>query len=121
MLQPVESPEALENERNRHKFMIQSAFAPEDQQAQLPVDQFWKSIEPHQIMDSKLRVVFQRPYGLGDETTGGGKENFDGMPSKGPSSAFNATGKSRDSGSSAMYSSVQAIQQVYWNIRNIKY
>lgn len=72
MLQPVESPETLESERSRHKFMIQSAFAPEGEQP--PVDQFWKSISSAQIMDSKLRVVFQRPYGLNDDAA---KENYE--------------------------------------------
>lgn len=38
------------------------------------MDQFWKTVDPTQIMDSKLRVIFQRPYGLTDETV---KENFD--------------------------------------------
>ncbi|KAL3093069.1 hypothetical protein niasHT_022519 [Heterodera trifolii] len=65
MLQPVESPETLESERSRHKFMIQTAFAPDDEQ--LPVDQFWKTVDPTSVMDSKLRVVFQRPFGFGDE------------------------------------------------------
>jgi len=67
MLQPVESPDTLESERNRHKFMIQTAFAPDDEQP--PVDQFWKRVDPSLIMDSKLRVMFQRPYGFGDDVS----------------------------------------------------
>uniref|UniRef100_A0A915E421 Major sperm protein n=1 Tax=Ditylenchus dipsaci TaxID=166011 RepID=A0A915E421_9BILA len=37
MLQPVEQPATLENERARHKFMIQTAFAPDEE---VPVDSF---------------------------------------------------------------------------------
>ncbi|KAF7636147.1 Major sperm protein [Meloidogyne graminicola] len=66
MLQPMESPEVLENERSRHKFMIQSAFAPDQENSgfgAMPPDQFWKEVDAAQVMDSKLRVVFQMPYG----------------------------------------------------------
>ena len=55
LLQPVDDPSILEREGAKHKFMIQSAFAPTDG---TPVDEFWKSITSADVMDSKLRVVF---------------------------------------------------------------
>jgi hypothetical protein len=55
LLQPVDDPSILEREGAKHKFMIQSAFAPNDG---TPVDEFWKSITSADVMDSKLRVVF---------------------------------------------------------------
>jgi len=82
MLQSVESPDALENERNRHKFMIQTAFAPDE--GQPPVDQFWKGVDSSLIMDSKLRVMFQRPFGFGDDSSA--KDDYEAtstfLPSK---------------------------------------
>jgi hypothetical protein len=53
MLQPVDQPATLDKDRTRHKFMIQSAFANNDD---APVDEFWKSVESVDIMDSKLKV-----------------------------------------------------------------
>ncbi|KAH7710317.1 MSP domain-containing protein VAP, partial [Aphelenchoides avenae] len=42
MLQPVDQAATLESERTRHKFMIQTAFAPD---ADTPVDTFWKTAD----------------------------------------------------------------------------
>lgn len=55
MLQPVDQPSALDKDRTRHKFMIQAAYAKNDE---IPVDEFWKSVDTSEIMDSKLKVVF---------------------------------------------------------------
>uniref|UniRef100_A0A7E4UME2 Major sperm protein n=2 Tax=Panagrellus redivivus TaxID=6233 RepID=A0A7E4UME2_PANRE len=55
LLQPVDKDAILEREGPRHKFMIQSAVATDPS---VPVDEFWKKVAPHQIMDSKLRVHF---------------------------------------------------------------
>ncbi|KAI1731716.1 MSP (Major sperm protein) domain-containing protein [Ditylenchus destructor] len=55
MLQPVDQPAALENERARHKFMIQTAYTTDES---VPVETFWKNVDQSQVMDSKLRVVF---------------------------------------------------------------
>lgn len=54
-LQPVDQPSSLERDGAKHKFMIQSAVANDDNQ---PIDDFWKQIGPANVMDSKLRVVF---------------------------------------------------------------
>uniref|UniRef100_A0A914I6N4 Major sperm protein n=1 Tax=Globodera rostochiensis TaxID=31243 RepID=A0A914I6N4_GLORO len=88
MLQPVESPETLESERSRHKFMIQTAFATTDEQPS--VEQFWKTVDSSLIMDSKLRVVFHRPFGFGDEIN---RDETDTSGAFGTS--YNKTGESK--------------------------
>lgn len=45
-------------EKNKHKFMVQTAFAPE---GEFNMDQLWKEITPEQLMDSKLKCVFDLP------------------------------------------------------------
>lgn len=56
MLQPFDYDP---NERNKHKFMVQTMFAPdgpiESQEA------LWKEAKPDQLMDSKLKCVFELP------------------------------------------------------------
>ncbi|XP_060556549.1 vesicle-associated membrane protein/synaptobrevin-binding protein-like isoform X2 [Ruditapes philippinarum] len=52
MLQPFDYDP---NEKNKHKFMVQTMFAPDgkiDNQEQL-----WKDVSPDQLMDSKLKCV----------------------------------------------------------------
>jgi vesicle-associated membrane protein-associated protein A len=56
MLQPFEYDPA---EKNNHKFMVQSLFAPTATVESL--DQLWKEAAPSQLMDSKLRCVFELP------------------------------------------------------------
>ncbi|XP_022668376.1 vesicle-associated membrane protein/synaptobrevin-binding protein-like isoform X2 [Varroa jacobsoni] len=58
MLQPFEYDP---NERNKHKFMVQSMIAPE---GPINHDIIWKDAPKEQLMDSKLRCVFELP---GDE------------------------------------------------------
>lgn len=55
MLQPIENDS--QTERNRHKFMVQSVVATDDSHP----DSVWLDAEPEEIMDSKLRCVFQMP------------------------------------------------------------
>ncbi|KAI6227469.1 Major sperm protein [Aphelenchoides fujianensis] len=71
MLQPVDQPSTLEKDRTRHKFMIQSAIASTDD---TPVDEFWKTVNPSDVMDSKLKVVFTN---LGSAENGGGGAQSD--------------------------------------------
>ncbi|ENN75551.1 vesicle-associated membrane protein-associated protein B [Dendroctonus ponderosae] len=47
------------NEKNKHKFMVQTVFAPETGDANL--ETLWKEISPEQLMDSKLKCVFEMP------------------------------------------------------------
>jgi len=46
------------NEKNKHKFMVQSLVAPD---GEIQFDQLWKDVTPDQLMDSKLRCVFDMP------------------------------------------------------------
>ncbi|XP_013189147.1 vesicle-associated membrane protein-associated protein B/C isoform X3 [Amyelois transitella] len=48
------------NEKNKHKFMVQSVIAPE---GKTNIDQVWKEISPDQLMDYKLKCVFETPRG----------------------------------------------------------
>lgn len=54
MLQPMEDETA--NERVRHKFMVQSTILHQDTKN---LDSVWQKLSPDQIMDSKLRCVFE--------------------------------------------------------------
>lgn len=45
-------------EKNKHKFMVQTVFAPE---GDINIDQLWKEITSDQLMDSKLKCVFEIP------------------------------------------------------------
>ncbi|XP_046977622.1 vesicle-associated membrane protein-associated protein B isoform X3 [Vanessa cardui] len=48
------------NEKHKHKFMVQSVIAPE---GKTNIDQVWKEISPDQLMDYKLKCVFDTPRG----------------------------------------------------------
>uniref|UniRef100_A0A0N4ZNC5 Major sperm protein n=1 Tax=Parastrongyloides trichosuri TaxID=131310 RepID=A0A0N4ZNC5_PARTI len=54
MLQPLENTSTLEQDKAKHKFMIQSAYASENEN----LSNFWKSTSTDNIMDSKLKVKF---------------------------------------------------------------
>jgi len=47
------------NEKNKHKFMVQSLVAPDG--GEINSEQLWKDVTPDQLMDSKLRCVFDLP------------------------------------------------------------
>uniref|UniRef100_A0AAV2JWU4 Vesicle-associated membrane protein-associated protein A n=1 Tax=Knipowitschia caucasica TaxID=637954 RepID=A0AAV2JWU4_KNICA len=55
MLQPFDYDP---NEKNKHKFMVQTIFAPA---AITDMDLLWKEAKPDDLMDSKLRCVFEMP------------------------------------------------------------
>lgn len=46
------------NEKNKHKFMVQSMIMPE---GDISTEQLWKDVSPDDLMDSKLRCVFELP------------------------------------------------------------
>uniref|UniRef100_A0A6B2EJA4 Putative vesicle-associated membrane protein-associated protein n=1 Tax=Phlebotomus kandelakii TaxID=1109342 RepID=A0A6B2EJA4_9DIPT len=46
-------------EKNRHKFMVQSVIAPRGMEQYTSMEQVWKEISPNDLMDSKLRCVFE--------------------------------------------------------------
>lgn len=62
-LQPFEYDPA---EKNKHKFMVQSMFAPD---GEINQDTLWKEIDPNELMDSKLRCVFAMPAGQEENNT----------------------------------------------------
>ncbi|XP_068598551.1 vesicle-associated membrane protein-associated protein B/C [Brachionichthys hirsutus] len=55
MLQPFDYDP---NEKSKHKFMVQSLLAPPDT---TDMDGVWKEAKPEELMDSKLRCVFEMP------------------------------------------------------------
>jgi len=62
------------NEKNKHKFMVQSMFAPEA--GEINQDTLWKDADQNELMDSKLKCVFALPQGQDqnneEEKVGGG-------------------------------------------------
>ncbi|XP_022921080.1 vesicle-associated membrane protein-associated protein B/C-like [Onthophagus taurus] len=46
------------NEKNKHKFMVQTVFAPD---GDVSAEQVWKDVPTEKIMDSKLKCVFEVP------------------------------------------------------------
>ncbi|TNN25003.1 Vesicle-associated membrane protein-associated protein A [Liparis tanakae] len=55
MLQPFDYDP---NEKSKHKFMVQSVVAPPDM---TDMEGVWKEAKPDELMDSKLRCVFDMP------------------------------------------------------------
>nr|XP_057917929.1 VAMP (vesicle-associated membrane protein)-associated protein A, like [Doryrhamphus excisus] len=55
MLQPFDYDP---NEKSKHKFMVQTIFAPSNMS---DMDSLWKDANPDDLMDSKLRCVFELP------------------------------------------------------------
>lgn len=47
-------------EKNKHKFMVQSMFAPD---GDIDQDKLWKEADTNEMMDSKLKCVFVMPPG----------------------------------------------------------
>lgn len=47
------------NEKNKHKFMVQSLIEPEEECNDL--NKLWKEMDPSQLMDAKLKCVFEMP------------------------------------------------------------
>ncbi|VDD87366.1 unnamed protein product, partial [Enterobius vermicularis] len=55
MLQPSDTANA-EEEKTKHKFMVQSMYVPEEEYS---LDTIWKTTDPSEIMDTRLKVVFK--------------------------------------------------------------
>ncbi|XP_077372452.1 vesicle-associated membrane protein-associated protein A-like [Festucalex cinctus] len=55
MLQPFDYDP---NEKSKHKFMVQTIFAPPNV---TDMDSLWKDAKPEDLMDSKLRCIFELP------------------------------------------------------------
>jgi len=54
----VFQPCELEPSANKHKFMVQSLFAPE---GDVNMDALWKDMDASRLMDTKLRCAFEMP------------------------------------------------------------
>lgn len=78
-LQPFEFVPA---EKNKHKFMVQSMYAPE---GEIHQDLLWKEVDTTQLMDSKLKCVFVMPdnngMSAGSADVGGEYSASSSMPS----------------------------------------
>jgi hypothetical protein len=46
------------NEKNKHKFMVQTMFAPD---GEVNLETLWKDVNPDGLMDSKLKCMFELP------------------------------------------------------------
>ncbi|EDX01252.2 vesicle-associated membrane protein-associated protein B/C [Drosophila yakuba] len=62
-----------QQEKNKHKFMVQSVIAPYDADL-TDLNKLWKELEPEQLMDAKLKCVFEMPRAEAnaDNTSGSG-------------------------------------------------
>ncbi|KAL7307037.1 hypothetical protein TKK_0000780 [Trichogramma kaykai] len=47
-------------EKNKHKFMVQTIVAPNDDPDE-DLTEIWKDVKPDQLMDTKLKCVFENP------------------------------------------------------------
>ncbi|XP_059160783.1 vesicle-associated membrane protein/synaptobrevin-binding protein-like [Physella acuta] len=63
MLQPFDYDPT---EKNKHKFMVQSMFAPDNVVDNHEV--LWKDAPPESLMDTKLKCVFELPDGVQQQT-----------------------------------------------------
>lgn len=96
-------------EKNRHKFMVQSLVAPE---GELNIEQAWKEVKPEQLMDSKLRCVFELPEDkkvsskTASQVSSQGKQDANTTSgSEGLQDSGSGDDKTRDSGDYARLSS----------------
>ncbi|XP_031555658.1 vesicle-associated membrane protein-associated protein B-like [Actinia tenebrosa] len=90
MLQPFEYDP---KEKAKHKFMVQTMFAPETFTDQ---ESLWKDAEPNSLMDSKLKCVFEMPSDAPATTP---VENSDTSTKETPQAGKTSYGKSEPSAS----------------------
>ncbi|XP_017074958.1 vesicle-associated membrane protein-associated protein B [Drosophila eugracilis] len=62
-----------QQEKNKHKFMVQSIMVPVESDL-TDLNKLWKDLEPDQLMDAKLKCVFELPSAEAnsENTSGGG-------------------------------------------------
>ncbi|RLU21934.1 hypothetical protein DMN91_006313 [Ooceraea biroi] len=80
------------SEKNKHKFMVQTVVAPDDDDDEYPID-VWKDINPDQLMDSKLKCVFENPV---TSTSVTAKTTVTSTTTKADSTATNGKNKAVD-------------------------
>ncbi|CAB1326913.1 unnamed protein product, partial [Coregonus sp. 'balchen'] len=82
MLQPFDYDP---NEKSKHKFMVQSIFAPPNESE---LDAMWKDVKPDDLMDSKLRCVFDLPSENNKVVSpAAGRRDYPTFPTQTPPSA----------------------------------
>lgn len=59
------------NEKNKHKFMVQSLVVPEGVE---DFGKLWKEVEPENLMDAKLKCVFEMPAEASEADSAAPKE-----------------------------------------------
>lgn len=79
MLQPFDYDP---NEKSKHKFMVQTIFAPSNI---ADMEVMWKEAKPDDLMDSKLKCVFDMPHEH-EKPTHEATKLFASLPVKGSSS-----------------------------------
>ncbi|CAI9552146.1 unnamed protein product, partial [Staurois parvus] len=79
MLQPFDYDP---NEKSKHKFMVQTIFAPSNMS---DMEAMWKEAKPDDLMDSKLKCVFDMPHEH-EKPTHETTKLFAALPVKGSSS-----------------------------------
>ncbi|KAM4688128.1 vesicle-associated membrane protein-associated protein A [Discoglossus pictus] len=77
MLQPFDYDP---NEKSKHKFMVQTIFAPPNIS---DMELVWKEAKPDDLMDSKLRCVFDMPHELEKQAHDSNKL-YASLPASGP-------------------------------------
>ncbi|XP_050071626.1 vesicle-associated membrane protein/synaptobrevin-binding protein [Anopheles maculipalpis] len=104
LLEPRESQEIAivlqpfifdSNEKNKHKFMVQSMVKPDDEEINL--EDLWKKY-PEKLMDSKLRCVFECPLDS-NQPAPAGESSTGAAAAAGSTAAAPATTSSKQSSS----------------------
>jgi len=80
MLQPFDF-ETHSQERNKHKFMVQTMYVPDGEYLN-GTDALWRDVRPDEVMDSKLKCVFDMPgidmgSNSGDQNENENQLNYD--------------------------------------------
>ncbi|XP_034106429.1 vesicle-associated membrane protein/synaptobrevin-binding protein [Drosophila nasuta] len=68
-----------QQEKNKHKFMVQCVLAPQDADLS-DLNKLWRELEPTQLMDAKLKCVFEMPpsESNAENNSGGNNTNAGG-------------------------------------------
>ncbi|EDV45761.1 vesicle-associated membrane protein-associated protein B/C [Drosophila erecta] len=86
-----------QQEKNKHKFMVQSVLAPTDADL-TDLNKLWKELEPEQLMDAKLKCVFEMPSAEANAENTSGRNTVGGATgiAEGGSAAANTSSASAE-------------------------
>ncbi|XP_064556343.1 vesicle-associated membrane protein-associated protein B [Drosophila montana] len=98
-----------QQEKNKHKFMVQSVLAPQDADL-TDLNKLWRELEPDQLMDAKLKCVFEMPPAEANnaENNSGGGGGAGGSVGTNPPTSLLGTGETLKSDAPAMSAVVQS-------------